>query len=301
MNQRTVRSSFSIIGKALHSGRMVKLNIKPASVDTGIVFVRVDQPEPSQIKGHAGNIISTELSTTIGNGSVSVSTVEHLMAAFHLLGVDNARVEIDGPELPILDGSALQFTQEISAVGLELQKSPRRYLMVNKPFEYRNGDQFIRIEPADQFSARCSISFERDVIGEQIASFSGGFTGLKDLVQARTFCHINEVNHMRQRGLALGGSLDNAIVVSDKGVINEEGLRSDDEFAQHKLLDLVGDLYLLGQPIIGKVSAHRPGHTLHANFMNRLLLNREQYLVEKRWDLLESPRLNPFQTFLAFG
>lgn len=299
MQQKTLKHSVEIKGKALHSGRLVKLSIHPATADTGIVFCRTDSSIRSPILAHATNISSTELSTSIGEGPSSVSTIEHLMAAFYLLGIDNAYVEVDGPEIPILDGSAAPFISHLMKSGLTSLPASVMVYKVIAPFEFSMGESLLKVEPAQKFSARCTIDFDREVIGRQTASFSSHDDNIQSLVESRTFCHINDVNAMRRRGLALGGSLENAVVISDTDIINEEGLRSGDEFAKHKLLDLIGDLALLGRPLIGKVTAFKPGHTVHANFMWELLSDKDNYLLPDH--AVRAPRrMEPFSQF-AFG
>ena len=298
MYQKTLTRSLKISGKALHSGRLVDVEIKPAAVNTGIIFKRTDSHLSKPFKAHAAMITSTELSTTMGEGASCVSTVEHLMAALFLMGIDNALVEISGPEVPILDGSAQPFVEKMVQVGTKEQNAFKTSYRVTKEATFSLGASSIKIEPAEVFSAEVHIDFNRDVIGKQKAVFVQGAPNLDDLVAARTFCHINDVNAMRRRGLALGGSLENAVVISDTGIVNEEGLRSSNEFAEHKLLDLIGDMYLLGKPLIGKITAHKPGHTLHANFMWELLGELSSSLTE---ETLVFPATTKEQELYAFG
>lgn len=280
MYQNTLAKSFLVSGKALHSGRIVKLSVHPKPANHGIVFRRTDARGSVPILAHATNISSTELSTTLGEGHSSVSTVEHLMAALFLTGVDNALVEVDGPEIPILDGSSMPFIREIKKAGIKQVSDLRQVFKVIAPLEVFSGDSILKIEPADGFSVNCTIDFDSEVIGRQIASFIDVDIDHDELCRARTFCHINDVNAMRRRGLALGGSLENAVVISDTGILNEEGLRSPNEFAEHKLLDLIGDFALLGRPLIGRITAVKPGHTIHAQSMWELLADCDRYLRE---------------------
>ncbi len=300
MIQKTIAGITEIRGTGLHSGREICLRLLPADADTGVIFRRSDISPMLDIPAHAFNISSTELSTTIGNGIHSVATIEHLMAAFFLLGIDNVVVEVDGPEIPILDGSAGPFLRLMRAVGIQCLGVPRSYFVIKKRFEFMVGDQSIIIEPSDKLAICCTIDFSQNVIGQQVAHFSMNEAAIESVSEARTFCHINDVNAMRRKGLALGGSLDNAIVVSDAGVINENGLRSDNEFAQHKLLDLIGDFYLMGSPIVGRISAHKPGHTLHAQCMTELLLRRSEFMSFEEPSFFDGRR-PMVSTSYAFG
>ena len=268
--QQTVAGELALKGVGLHSGSEVFLRILPSKANSGISFIRTDLRGSEPIKAEAYNISSTKLCTVLGDGECSVATVEHLMAAFALLKIDNAIVEVDGPELPILDGSAIPYIKALSRIGVKILKAPRTYYKVLRPFEVRINDQFLIVRPSTKTRVSCTIDFGTKVIGRQKASFEFD-SDIEKLASARTFCHINDVHSMRQQGLARGGSLENAVVVSDTGVINEGGLRSKDEFVQHKLLDMIGDLYLLGRPILGEVVAHKPGHTLHAAFALKVL------------------------------
>lgn len=271
LSQKTIGKKATFKGKALHSGRLVLTEVYPAAPHTGIVFHRNDSVHARPVPACARFITSTDLSTTIGQGASSVATVEHLMAAFAGLGIDNAVVRLNGPELPILDGSAAPFVKGLLEAGLDEQKVPRRMIKVRKPVELRHGDQYIRLTPAPESRIQCSIDFAGKVIGYQSIRINSSLEDFLGVSQARTFCHINDVHAMRQQGLALGGSLENAVVVSDSGILNEEGLRTEDEFVRHKLLDLIGDLYLLGGPLLGQITVHKPGHTLHSELMFRLL------------------------------
>lgn len=278
MQQKTLKRSVEIQGLGLHSGMDVNLKLHPAPVNYGIVLKRVDVAGANPVHAHALSITSTELSTTIGEGKSSIATVEHLMAALALAEIDNAHIEVKGPEIPILDGSALPFLKLLDLAGKHIQNAPKSCMVVKDRFEFRSGDQSIIMEPCDKLTVKCTIDFDNAVIGKQSAYFGSDPKDYGELASARTFCHLDDVTEMKRRGLALGGSLDNAIVVSDSGVINEEGLRCSNEFAQHKLLDLLGDFYLLGFPIVGRITAHKPGHTLHADCMSELMLYKNEFL-----------------------
>ena len=275
--QKTIRSKVLFSGKGLHSGTEVRMEVRPANAGTGILFKRTDTLSTA-VEAHVLNVSSTQLSTTIGSGVSSVSTVEHLLAAFYGLGVDNAIVLLNGPEVPIMDGSALPFVEKLMRVGFKTLNEPRAVLKLKRPVELVVGEKRIVAEPATQFSLNCAIDFEDEVIGQQKVSFFGDLEGFLRLSRARTFCRLEDVALMKKSGLALGGSLDNAVVVSTDGVLNEGGLRDPMEFVYHKALDVFGDLTLLGSPLVAKVSVLRPGHDLHWRFMCELIKKKELYL-----------------------
>jgi len=277
--QHTVARKVQISGIALHSGKVVRMEIHPAAANTGIVFKRTDLPGVPSILAHVSNIQSTDLNTTIASGDAKVATIEHLMAAFAGLGIDNAIVKIDGPEVPVMDGSAAPFIERIVVAGIAAQNAQRKYFVVREAFELQVGDKWIKVEPSDTASFEMHIDFKSQVIGRQSFVFNFGRDSFLKVAGCRTFCHVNDVNAMRRAGLALGGSLDNAVVVSDDGVLNPEGLRFDDEFVRHKLLDCIGDLSLLGGPMIAKISAHKSGHGLHAAFMRAVWARRDEVLA----------------------
>lgn len=277
--QHTVARRIEVSGIALHSGKVVKIEILPAAINTGILFKRVDLPGMPSVLAHVSNIQSTDLNTTIAHGEAKVSTIEHLMAAFAGLGIDNALVKIDGPEVPVMDGSASPFVDRILAAGISSQEALRRYFVVREAFEFQMGDKWIRVEPSEITRFEMEIDFQSKVIGRQSFGFDLDRESFLDVSGSRTFCHINDVNAMRKAGLALGGSLENAVVVSDDEVLNPEGLRYDDEFVRHKLLDCVGDLSLLGAPIVGRIVAYKSGHGLHASFMKAVWAHRHQLLA----------------------
>ncbi len=277
--QHTVARRVEVSGIALHSGRMVRLEILPAAINTGIVFKRVDLPGSPSVLAHVSNIQSTDLNTTISCGEAKVSTIEHLMAAFAGLGIDNALVKIDGPEVPVMDGSAAPFVDRIIAAGMSAQDARRRYFVVRESFEFQLGDKWIKVEPCDVARFEMEIEFKSKVIGRQSFGFEMDRESFIELSGSRTFCHVNDVNAMRKAGLALGGSLENAVVVSDDEVLNPEGLRHDLEFVRHKLLDCVGDLSLLGAPILGRIVAYKSGHGLHAAFMKAVWAHRQELLA----------------------
>ncbi len=287
--QRTLLKPLRFRGVGLHSGNIVEIEVLPAGPDHGIVFLRTDIPNAPIITATPAAIGATELNTTIGSGENSVSTIEHLMSAFHGLGIDNVLVKINAPEVPILDGSAAPFVDFLLITGSKRQDSPKKTYRAIKPFEVVHHDSFMRIEPhsTDELLFSCTIDFQYSkAIGKQSTEFLLNEDNYFSLCEARTFCHLKDVEFMRSRGLARGGSLDNAVVVDDEKVINAEGLRFSNEFVRHKLLDCVGDLKLLGFQLFGKITLYKAGHYLHAKFMRELLenfsLNLEDVSIKKK-------------------
>jgi UDP-3-O-[3-hydroxymyristoyl] N-acetylglucosamine deacetylase len=280
--QRTLRRPISCAGIGLHSGKKVTLSLKPAAADSGIRFRRSDlggQEVPATVD-HVGGI---NHATGLMRDTVCVDTVEHLLAAFVSLGVDNAVVELSSPEVPIMDGSAAPFIYLIQEAGIKPLSSPRRYLKVLRPISLSRGDKRIALYPSDHFKVTYSIAFDHPMLRHQsrtIRLTEESF--VEEIAPARTFGFLEEVEMMRQQGLALGGSLENAIVIGDTGVLNN-ALRFDDEFVRHKILDVIGDMALVGHPIIGHLVAHRGGHALHTQFAAHVLEERES------WTLVEAP------------
>ena len=278
LKQRTLKTSIRTTGVGLHTGARVELSLRPAPPDTGIVFHRSDLPQSPAIRGMAGHVGDTRLSSTLKDGAVSISTVEHLMSALAGLGIDNLFVDVAGPEIPIMDGSAGPFVFLLQSAGIVEQKAPKRYLRVVAPVEIRDGDKWARFEPFDGFKLDFTIDFPHPVFGSEnrhvIIDFAeNSYT--KEVSRARTFGFMQDVEAMRSAGLALGGSLQNAIVLDETRVLNSEGLRYDNEFAKHKVLDAIGDLYLLGHPMIGRYTAFKSGHALN-NALSRALLDRPE-------------------------
>ena len=280
--QRTIRRAISCAGIGLHSGRKVTLSLKPAPADFGIRFRRADLgglEVPATVQ-HVGGI---NLATGLARDTVRVDTVEHLLAAFVSLGVDNAIIELNSPEVPIMDGSAAPFVYLIQEAGVRQLQSPRRYLKVLRPISVSHGDKRIALYPSDHFKVTYSIAFDHPMLRHQsrtIRLTEEAF--VEEIAPARTFGFLKEVEMMRQQGLALGGSLENAIVIGDTGVLNS-ALRFDDEFVRHKILDAIGDMALLGYPVIGHLVAHRGGHALHTAFAARVLEEADA------WTLVEAP------------
>lgn len=277
--QGTIKNPTSIYGIGLHSGRKVRVDLLPAAANSGITFLRTDQATSREVRACVENISATNLSTTIGFGDCAVATIEHLMAALSFLQIDNIRVLVDSGELPILDGSSVPFISALKQAGIARQGMSRKFLIVKRAFKYAEGDKYIEIEPGSGSTFNCEIDYGAGVIGKQSLTANMADKDFKTIFSARTFCHQKDVDYMNERGLALGGSLDNAVVVTDLAILNEEGLRSKLEFVQHKMLDCIGDLYLLEGTIVGKVSARKPGHALNAQFMQALLKDFDKYLA----------------------
>ncbi len=286
--QTTLASKVSCLGVGLHSGSQVGMTIYPAGADTGIVFKRLDVPlEQAFVPARYDAVCETRLGTTIANRyGVTVSTIEHLMAALWGVGIDNAVVELDGPEVPIMDGSSEPFVFMLECAGQVVLPAPRRILRVLKPVEVRDGGNVARVEPNLEGDEGCTISieieFDNPVINRQVSYYDFRETSFKQaLSRARTFGFEHEVMALREMGLALGGSLDNAIVVGKDGVLNEGGLRYADEFVRHKALDCVGDLYLAGCRIDGHFSFVRPGHAINNKLLRALLADHSAYAVSR--------------------
>jgi UDP-3-O-[3-hydroxymyristoyl] N-acetylglucosamine deacetylase len=280
LRQRTIKKKISTTGVGLHTGTKVTITLRPAAVDAGIVFRRLDLATPVDIPARATNVTDTRLSTLIEQDGAKVSTVEHLMSAFAGLGIDNAYVDITGPEVPIMDGSAAPFVFLLQQAGIEEQKAAKRFIRIKSPVEARAGDKWARFEPHNGFKIDFSIEFPHPVFGAENKRVVVDFAEhsyLKEISRARTFGFMREVETMRELGLALGGSLDNAIVLDEFRVLNSDGLRYDNELVKHKVLDAVGDLYLLGHPLIGAYTAYKSGHALNNQLLRETLLQREAW------------------------
>ncbi|WP_242394340.1 UDP-3-O-acyl-N-acetylglucosamine deacetylase [Anaeromyxobacter oryzisoli] len=276
--QRTVAKRVSCTGIGLHSGRPATLTLAPAAADAGITFVRMDLG--IEIPARNELVVDTMLSTSVAVGKARVSTVEHVMAALHGMGIDNCRVEVDGPEIPILDGSAAPFVCLVHEAGVKELSAGRRYLVVDRAVELRDGDKVARLEPSDAFSVEFTADFGHPLITNQ--SFRVTLTDRsfeREIARARTFCFLRDIERMQAMGLARGGSLENAIVVDDFSILNPEGLRFPDEFARHKVLDAVGDLALLGMPVVGAFSATKSGHAMNQALVKKVLAEASSHRV----------------------
>jgi len=274
LRQRTLKSLTRAAGVGLHTGQRVTLTLRPAQPDTGVVFRRVDLPVPVDIPARANLVGDTRLASCLEHGGVKVHTIEHLMSALAGLGVDNVYVDLDGPEVPIMDGSAAPFVLLVQQAGVEEQAAPKRFVRILRSIGVRDGDKWARLDPYDGFRLSFTISFNHPVIDRSGQSVSVDFAEtsyLKEIARARTFGFMHDVERLRESGLALGGGLDNAVVLDEFRVLNAEGLRFADEFTRHKILDAVGDLYLLGCPLLGAFSAHKSGHALNNQLLRALL------------------------------
>jgi UDP-3-O-[3-hydroxymyristoyl] N-acetylglucosamine deacetylase len=275
LKQRTLKTAIKTTGVGLHTGARVEISLRPATADTGIVFHRVDLPTAVSIPAQAQYVGDTRLSSTLKLDGASVSTVEHLMSALAGLGIDNLHVDVAGPELPIMDGSAGPFVFLLQSAGIAEQGAYKRYLRVERPVEVRDGDKWARFEPFPGFKLDFTIDFPHPVFGSENRHVVVDFAEhsyVKEVARARTFGFMQDVESLRQAGLIQGGSLHNAIVLDETRVLNSEGLRYDNEFVKHKVLDAIGDLYLLGHALIGQYTAFKSGHALN-NALARALLD----------------------------
>ena len=280
IRQRTLKNVIRATGVGLHTGEKVYLTLRPAAPDTGIVFRRVDLDPPVDIAARPENVGETQLSTTLVRDGVRISTVEHLLSAMAGLGIDNAYVDLSAPEVPIMDGSAGPFVFLIQSAGIEEQNAPKRFIRIRKRVEVRDGDKWARFEPFDGFKVAFSIDFDHPVFRRhtQHAEIDFSMTSfVKEVSRARTFGFMRDIERLRAHNLALGGSLDNAVVVDDYRVLNEEGLRYEDEFVKHKILDAIGDLYLLGRSLVGAFCGHKSGHALNNRLLRELLARRDAW------------------------
>jgi UDP-3-O-[3-hydroxymyristoyl] N-acetylglucosamine deacetylase len=270
LNQRTLKNTIRASGVGLHTGRQILMTLRPALPDTGIVFRRIDLPNTVDVEARAEHVGETQLGTTLIKGDVRVATVEHLLSAFAGLGIDNAVVEVSGAEVPIMDGSAGPFVFLLQSAGIDEQDAPKRFVRIRKTVEVRDGDKWARFDPFDGFKVNFELEFDHPIFRKRAQRASMDFSTtsfLHEVSRARTFGFMRDIETLRSRNLALGGTLDNAIVLDDSGIVNEEGLRYEDEFVKHKILDAIGDLYLLGHSLIGEFSGFKSGHGLN----NRLL------------------------------
>ena len=280
VKQRTLKNVIRATGVGLHTGEKVYLTLRPASVDTGIVFRRIDLAEPIEIRACPENVSDTRLSTTLMSQGVRVSTVEHLMSAFAGLGIDNAYVDLTAAEVPIMDGSAGPFVFLIQSAGIAEQTAPKRFIRIKKKIRVEDGDKWACFEPFEGFKVSFAIDFNHPTFknSTQCASMDFSTTSfVKEVSRARTFGFMGDLEALRNVGLARGGGLDNAIVLDDYRVLNDDGLRYEDEFVKHKVLDAIGDLYLLGHPLVGSFNAHKSGHKLNNRLLRLLVAQQEAW------------------------
>ncbi len=279
--QRTLKKEIFCSSVGLHTGRKVNMRVKPASVDTGIIFIRKDLQDARPIPADFNMVCDTTLATSLGTDGVTVSTVEHILSAFSGMGLDNALIELDSFEVPIMDGSARPFVNMLKEVGTRPQGKSKKMLVIKKPVSVKDGEGSAMLLPSDEFKITYEIDFAHQAIGRQSYSVIFSDKNYEDnICSARTFGFLKEVEFLQAKGLGLGGSLDNVIILDDEKIINKDGLRMPDEFVKHKILDAIGDLFLLGMPIIGHFVAHKSGHRL-----NNLLL-RELMRHESSWEII---------------
>ena len=296
IRQRTLKNIIRATGVGLHTGEKVYMTLRPAAPDTGIVFCRVDLPQPVEIKADPYHVGDTRLASCLEQNGVRVSTVEHLMSALAGLGIDNLYVDLSAAEVPIMDGSAGPFVFLLQSAGIEEQAVAKKFIRILKLVEVTDGDKMARFAPHNGFKIEFSIDFDHPVFDNSSKSVCVDFAAtsyVKEVSRARTFGFMQEVEWMRAQGLALGGSLDNAIVLDEYRVLNNDGLRYDDEFVKHKVLDAIGDLYLLGHPVIGMFAAHKSGHALNNALLRRLLENKDA------WEYVSFDRAENAPAFLS--
>jgi len=280
LKQRTLKNTIRATGVGLHTGEKVELTLRPAAPDTGIVFRRIDLDRPVTIAATPFNVGDTRLSTTLFNGDVRISTVEHLLAAFAGLGIDNAYVDLAAAEVPIMDGSAAPFVFLLQSAGIEEQSKAKRFIQIKRPVEVSDGDKFARLTPYDGFRVRFSIEFDHPAFQLRANQAEFDFSTasfVRELSRARTFGFLRDIEALHRQNLALGGSLDNAVVIDEYRILNEDGLRYEDEFVRHKILDAIGDLYLLGHTLIGAFEGHKSGHALNNLLLRALLADRSAW------------------------
>ncbi|MCU0941349.1 MAG: UDP-3-O-acyl-N-acetylglucosamine deacetylase [Hydrogenophaga sp.] len=295
--QRTLKSLTKAVGVGLHSGQRVELTLRPAAPDTGIVFRRVDLPQPVDIPVNAMAVTDTRLASTISNGGAKVHTIEHLMSACAGLGLDNLLIDITAEEVPILDGSSASFVYLLQSAGIVAQKAPKRFIRVTRPVEVREGEgrnlKWARLDPFHGYRLSFEIEFDHPAVnasGQRVEFDLGSGNYSREIARARTFGFTKDVEMMRSHGLALGGGLDNAIVMDDVKVLNADGLRYGDEFAKHKILDAMGDLYIVGKPLLAAYSAFRSGHAMNNQLLRALLSQPDAYEIVTFENEREAPR-----------
>ena len=302
IRQRTLQHEVTATGVGLHTGEKVRLVLGPAAPGSGIVFRRVDLRPVVEIEVTPYAVGDTRLSSCLVKGEVRVSTVEHLMSALAGLGVDNVRVDVSGPEIPIMDGSSAPFVYLVQSAGIEAQPAPKRFVRVLQPVEVRQGDKFVRFDPFEGYRLDFSIDFNHpafDSAGNHVVIDFAASSYVKEVSRARTFGFMSDVEMMRSQGLALGGSLNNAIVMDEYRILNADGLRYANEFVKHKILDAIGDLYLLGHPVIGAYTAYKSGHALNNALLRKLLEDKDAWELVSFEEAAVAPRALQQQFQLA--
>lgn len=293
LKQRTLKTVIRASGVGLHGGVKVNMTLRPAAPDTGIVFRRVDLPEPVDIPAQALLVGDTRMCSCLERDGVKVGTIEHVMSALCGLGIDNAWIDLDAPEVPILDGSAAPFVFLIQSAGIEEQNAAKQFIRVTRPIEVSDGDKWARFEPYDGYRLSFSIVFNHPAIDKSAQRAEVDFAEqsyVREISRARTFGFMQEVEYLRENGLALGGGLENAIVLDEFRVLNQDGLRYGDEFVKHKILDAVGDLYLLGHPLLAAYSSHKGGHALNNQLARALLAQQESWELVSFADSERAPQ-----------
>ena len=303
LKQRTIKAIVKTTGIGLHSGRKVHLTLRPAGPNTGVVFTRTDLATPVEIPACATSIGDTRLASVLQKDGARVSTVEHLMSACAGLGIDNLYVDVTAEEIPIMDGSAASFVFLIQSAGIEEQPAAKKFVRVKRAVEVREGDKFARLEPFFGFKLKFTIDFSHpavDKTGQELEIDLADVSYSREIARARTFGFAHEVEMMRELGLARGGSMDNAIVLDEYRILNNDGLRYDDEFVKHKMLDAIGDLYVLGHPLIASYTAFKSGHGLNNVLLRELLAHEEAYEIVSFEDTQAAPRGFSFDAQTAF-
>lgn len=280
VRQRTLKNAIHATGVGLHTGQKIYLTLLPGEIDSGIIFRRVDLDPAVDIRAIAHNVGETTLSTCLTKGDVRVSTIEHLLSAMAGLGIDNAVIELNAPEVPIMDGSAAPFVFLLQSAGIQEQPALKKFVRIKKEVTLKDGDKFARFLPFNGFKINFTIAFDLPVFKGRSLETTIDFSStsfIKDISRARTFGFMHEIEYLRSKGLAQGGSMDNAIVVDQYRILNEEGLRYEDEFVKHKVLDAIGDLYLLGNSLIGEFCAHKSGHSLNNRVLRQLMAQEDAW------------------------
>jgi len=289
--QRTVAKSIKCSGTGIHSGKKVNLTIKPAPINHGIKFKRIDLPDSPSISAHFNMIVDTSLATVIGYDGFIVSTIEHLMATFVGLSIDNALVEIDGYEMPIMDGSAEVFTTSIMAAGIKEQEAQRCFFVVKEPIELKENGKFVGIYPESSFKITCDIDYDHPLVKKQSYTIElSDKVFEREICRARTFGFLHEYESLKRFGLARGCSLDNVVVIDEKNILNKDGLRYKNEFVRHKLLDCMGDFALLGMPVLGHVKVSKSGHFFNQAFLKKFFAQKESWETSIIQDIAEMPK-----------